>query len=311
MTVPNIFKSGQAVFAGTGSFNLNTLTNIQMNTGFKEHVENAAGQISPSYIARISQDAHVSAQTSELSVAIAGGMTGPLAFSGGGSGITSVTMYMTEAANLGTIGGSSTHFKTVITQGLALLKNLSCSQGAVAHGSVEIVPCYDGTNAPFGYTTGVSLPATPLVQEQFTLGPAEINGTTITGVKNMEIDFGFNIQKVSSDGDVYPTYVFVDSMKPRITLTLTDASNLNTFTLNGTAQGATASHFYLQKMSLGGVRVAAGTSAHIKVTVNASQGMYWVSDASLQQTTGECKLIGMPIVGSSAVLTIATGSAIT
>jgi hypothetical protein len=253
----------------------------------------------------------ITAQTTELAVCINGGMVpGPLAFVSTGSGLTGVTVYATEAANLGSIGGSGTHFKTALTQGMMSLRNASCAQGGVAHGALEVAAVYDGSNAPFSYTASVSLPSTPAVQEAFTLGPVKINGTAVPGVKNLEIDFGLSYQSVSSDGNLYPTYRYLDTMKPRITLTLTDASNLNTFTLNGTAQGATASTFYFQKLTAGGNVYAAGSAVHIKFTVNASQGMYWVADASLQQTTGECKLIGMPIVGSSAVLSISGGSTI-
>jgi hypothetical protein len=224
---------------------------------------------------------------------------------------TSLAIYGTEAANFGTVGGASTHFKNVINNALVTMKSLSASQGGNASAALSVDTCWDGTNLPFAYASGVSLLATPVVNQLFTLGPVEINGTAIGGVSNLEIDLGFGVKKESSDGEAYPSYIYVESYNPKVTFTLKDASYISTIGLLGTTQGGTASNFYFRAKQQGAVTYSNASTQHIKVTMNANQGMFWALDGSFQSDTGECKIVGRPIVGTSAILTFASGVAIT
>jgi hypothetical protein len=281
-----------------------------MNPACRLMAATGAGQVSRSFAAINGIEPMITGSTTDLATLISN-------LSGGYLGLptsttyTTLSVFGTATVNRATIGGSSTHFKNVVNDGLFVMKGMSASQGGVASSNLEVHCIYDGTNLPFAYATGVSLPATPAVSQLFTLGPASYSGSAISGVTNLDFDLGITVKKESSDGEDYPTYCYIDAIDPKITLTLKDASFISTIGLTGTSQGATASTFYLRAKQQGQMTYANNATQHIKVTVNSNQGIAWAQDASFQSSTGECKIVIYPIVGSSAVVSMTSGVAIT
>jgi hypothetical protein len=300
MSASQLFKAGPVKLNGGSAITLAGNSGMEVNTGFKDIQKMAAGQVSPSFVACLTNEPLISFSCTDLDTLVNAGLTiaTPL-YVASGQTFTSVDVYATAVAQGGTIGGSSTHFKISMTECMIVMKSCGGTVDKAAEAKLDFHALYDGTNAPITYTTLVSLPATPVISSLFTMGPARVNGSTLTAIVGAEIDAGVTITKVISDGDIYPSLAYVDEIKPKIVLTCKDASQLNTFGLNGTAQGATASMVYFEKIAKGATRVANGTAAHIKVLTNASDGMIWVENASLQEKTGDCKIHHCPTVDAS------------
>ena len=300
MSATYIVKSGPIKLNGGSAVTLTGLSGIDINTGFKIIEVIAAGQVSPSYDACLTNEPMITCSCSSVGALVSAGLTlsTPL-YVATSQTYTSIDVYATAVQQGGVNAGSSSHFKISMTECMIVMKSISATSDKAAEAKLEFHALYDGTNAPFTYTTGVSLPAVPVITELFTQGPANINGSSITGITGIEADAGVSVTKVIADGDQYPSLAYIDTIKPKVTLTCKDASQLNTFALNGTAQGATASNCYLEKMVKGGTRVAAGTTGHVKIATNASDGMIYVESASLQDKTGECKIHICPTVDAS------------
>lgn len=316
MTVVNAsVGSGPIIFNGTGTFSLYEIENLTIDTGLKESIQYASGQVDPSYTAVMTSQPMVTFTTKELNTAIAGGITydPPLAITTGGAGITSADIYWIGMAQKGTRTTGGTQFKCSILNGMVIPKSVKCSQGQPATMDCEIRTVYDGTNNPLTFATAATLASTPVFGQLFTLGPVEINGTTINGVQSTTVDFGFDLVNLASSGDVFDTFIAVKTRNPKITFTTTEVVELNTLGLTGTAQGVAANTVvYFQKLTEFGTRVAAATAAHIKLNLSASQGFIYATNLSGNNNdTAIATVTISPVVGTSAILTVSGASAIT
>lgn len=291
ISTTQVFKSGAAVIAGSSGFNLDGLSNIRINTGLTTTMATGAGQVSPSFIASLISQPTITFDCTDIATCITNGIKETPLSLPTSTTYTTLTLYATKTAESGTIAGASSHMRIVINKAIVVMKGIRCSINEHAKASIEVHALYDGTNAPFVITTGVSLPHTPIVDEVFTVGSGAINGSSISSVVAHDWDFGINITKVVSDGDLYPSHSYIDTIDPKVTLTMKDASVLNTYSLVGTAQGSTASQFYLRKMTKGGTRVADNSTVHIKLLGTASEGMIYTNNVNLNATDGEAELV--------------------
>lgn len=309
----NQYTLGTLVFGGTGTFTLNGVTDRRVNPGIKEHITAAAGQPGPSHVTIMNQEPSYSATVTDVAKCLTNLGILPVEVNSGGSGLTSATAYFTRVQDLGVRGGNSTAAKIASTRGLIVPRTLTCRQNSVATLSLDFWPTSaDGTTNPIAITTGLTLPETPAITEIYTLGPVDVNGTTVPNVVGWSLDFGLDCRVKYEAGYAYPTFVAAWTQEPSLRIQTEDGISLSTYGVSGTAQGATASHLYLAKTTLAGLRVADATTEHVKITVNASQGLVYVGDiggSNNGETTSEA--IFRPIVGSSAILTVSGASAIT
>ncbi len=179
-----------------------------------------------------------------------------------------VEMFLQAADEGGTRKTGANHTKMAINEGLLVPRTLNAPDGSPATLSLEAVATFDGTNDPVTITTGQSLVGSPSVSEIWTCGPVSINGSALTSVQSIDIDFGLMEMVLGSDGLVWPTYASIAKIQPIITITCLDANAINTFGLTGTAQGATDSLLFLTHCSEGGMRVANATATHIRFTID-------------------------------------------
>ena len=235
ITVPTLIKSGPLAFAGSSAFQLNGVENTRLNPNRKVQTQIAAGQISPSFIYMNSAEPMVTSTITELGLAIAGGMTPVLGLAGSSAAINTVTVYGTNTLQLGSVAGASAHFTTTVNLGVCVLKSIKAAQGQKATGSIEVHAIWDGTNDPFVFATNASLPASVLIQQEYTLGPCYMDGSALVGVKDVSIEMGIQQIKVQSDGNLYPTLTYTATYAPVVTLTMTNAAAMSTFGLIGTA----------------------------------------------------------------------------
>lgn len=160
--------------------------------------------------------------------------------------------------------------KHTFSKGLVCLRNLSVEDRGVASLGLEgWAVSSDGVTAPLTVTGSAAMTAPTMLDELFTLGPIKINGTAVGGVKSLNIDFGLQVMVESGDGDVYPSFVTIQAVQPKLTFrTLSVQKALSANIGQFAAQGATDSVFYLRKLAKNGARVADATTEHISFTLD-------------------------------------------
>ena len=311
MSTTDIYTLGAVVVGGSSAFNIDGVETANAETGLTRVSLEAGGQPYPSFVATVESKPMIPLTVSDIktlldNVSITAGFAFPQT-----TVYTTVDMWFTKLAQGGVRAGSSAHLRVRMNEGMAVINTISASQGAHATADVTIYPTYDGTNVPFAYTASQSLPHTPSVDELFTLGPVKINGTTLTNVTSWRIEFNPSVIVPMSDGDLYPTYVGIMTMRPRITITTTDVAVLNTYTLTGTAQTSSETSVWLRKLNKHGTQVADATEENIQFSLSSSQGQIYTTTAggSNNESSTATIIIG-PTVGTNPILTVDTTAAI-
>lgn len=305
---------GALDFTGGGAFQLRQLNQLSFDPAIQTVMNHAAGQAAPSYVGVMSQSPMISGTTTEIArfLTNCNYLTGMAVVSTGS--VTGLDAYISYMPNLGVRGGTSTHIKLGgITKALMIPKQLTANQDAEATLTFDIILITaDGVTYPWTFTGSVSLPTAGYADEKFTLGPVTVNGTAVSGVRGLTYDFGLKIDAKRDSGNPFPIYVVTLTQNPKLTIKSEDPNNMNVFGPSGAAQGVTASTFYLRKLSKGALRTADATAEHIKITMNASQGMVIPGALSGSNNSDiSIDLTAMPIAGSSAILTLSAASAIT
>jgi len=312
MGIDNLHTLERHVFAGSGAFNLSQLPDRDIDLGFTEELGYGAGQLSPSHVSVMSQDPVISGGTTEIARFLTNidalvGLAIPST-----TVITSVAFYFQSAQLLGGIKAGSTHLSGTINKGMVIPSEVSVEQSGVATMTFDLHALYDGTNLPIVWADSQALASgTPAVDEQFTLGPTFINNVQVPGLQGMTWSFGIEVEKHSTDGQVYPLTMRIIRVTPMITLRTNDVVTASDFALSGTALDANTFKSYLQKLDNMGDRVAIATQEHVEILGSASQGFITVENlggANQESHVSEIKI--RPIVGSAAVYTIDATAAI-
>jgi len=312
MGVDNLHTLERHVFAGSGAFNLSQIPDREIDLGITEELGYGAGQLSPSHVSVMSQAPVISGGTTEIARFLTNidallGLAIPST-----TVITSVAFYFQSAQLLGGIKAGSSHLTGTLNKGMVIPTGVSVEQDGVATLNFDMHALYDGTNLPIVWADSQALASgTPAVDEQFTLGPTFINNVQVPGLQGMTWDFGIEVEKHSTDGQVYPLTMRIMRVTPMITLRSVDVVTASDFNLTGTALDANTFKTYIQKMDDEGDRVAIATTEHVEIAGTASQGFVTVENlggANQESHVSEIKI--RPTVGSGAVYTIDATAAI-
>jgi hypothetical protein len=199
--------------------------------------------------------------------------------------------------------------QNVIAQGLAIFTSSNARQGSPATAQITIYcESTDGTTNPITFTDAQDLPSIPVLGQMYTLGQAEVNGTTIASTNSMDYSANWKVERKSSNGVLFSTMTYASEFKPRLTIGCYDTSLYGTYTGLGTALTSSTFAAYYQAIAPNATRVAAATAAHIKFAGSASQGMIWPEQVNLQPDSSEIRLHICPVVGSSPVLAISVAA---
>ncbi len=241
---------------------LDQLTDFSVDSGLEQFILNVDGGVDPMFSAIKSLMPKVDLTTNAIATAL--GLAGMNAAS-----ITSASFFFQQLADGGTRQSGSNHLRIDATKGMIFPRTLSAGHNEPAELSYEILCLSDSGGAPLTATKNQALSGSPSVDQLYVVGPVNINGTTLSGVQSIKIDFGINEKVLGSDGEVYPSFAGIMTREPKITIVSFDMDQLADLGIDGDAQGATDSVFYLRKVAEGGTRVADATAEHISFTVDA------------------------------------------
>lgn len=169
----------------------------------------------------------------------------------------------------GTFLTSTNHETYNIAKGVLVPGSISASQddqeGAMLSLAAHIL--YDGTNLPVTRSTGVdfsSAPAPACISRYF-LGPIYIDATQIANIERASIDFGVNYAAKGFNGSPYPTEGAIITRTPTISLTSSALAIDAAVSMFLRAMSGDVRVFF-QKGVHGSDRVAAASSAHLKIS---------------------------------------------
>lgn len=151
---------------------------------------------------------------STIDIADALAVTGGLGCSVAGlSGF--LNLYLQPAIDGGT--RSATGPKYTYRKGILVPRRLTVQQDGDATLDLEVIASWDGQNDPIVVTTSVTLPNFAQV-DALTLGPAQIAGITLNGLKQLVVDFGISVRTESYNGSIYPRECSIITQMPTISL---------------------------------------------------------------------------------------------
>jgi len=290
----------------TNTTYIHGLQSLTASYGTREVTAGGDGTVYPTFAAIMSQSPRLTWSTVAVKTALdAIGVTGTAIT----SSATGVFYFRKIDGDTGLPATGSVHRTATLNMGMIVPSRLTMSQGSVATISYDVYVAYDGSHNPIIHGTSAALETDVNLSAAFTQGTFDLNGSILDGVQSVTIDFGINVQQLSSDGDVWPTKLHVASIAPNVRVQLTDSTaNIATLSALGTGSASTDSVAYLQKLDDNGNRVAAATEEHISFTF---EDWLAVADTDAASTggiyTSSFRLI--PAKATNAIIVIDTTAA--
>lgn len=178
-------------------------------------------------------------------------------------------LWYQDGTNLGmrTAAATTSHQRFRMTKACLYWERISArhQQDAVIDGS--LLPIYDGTNPPLQAAGTLALPGSPIGSERYTLGPIKINGTLLGGLIESTFNSGVKTNDEGSDGDIFLTWVGVDTTAPVLEATFRTVELYNTYGPVTAISSVTA--FYLQKSTTGNWANTNSPPKHIAIVGTA------------------------------------------
>ena len=291
------------IVAATPSMTLAGLRQRSVNPNIEQFILTSDGNVDPTYVAINSAKPGITFDLSDLkafldSCGIAGCQ------------LVDADTYFQQVNPYGTRKTGANHLKLSIADGMMVPRTLTASQGQLAQLAAELWAISSDGSAPLEMTASQALPGGAGTSVAWTLGPVSINGAAVEGIEQVTVDFGIQVDVIASDGAVYPSYVYIASRQPKITLRSMDSLLFDTIGLEGAAQGVTDSVVWFRKCVRGGARVADETEEHVSFTVDDGMITCGAVGVSQGQRIGT-EIVITPIYdGQNAVVVVDTTAAI-
>ena len=196
------------------------------------------------------------------------------------------TAYAAKLAQASTLTAGATHRTYNFPYGMVLPRRLTCDKDGNATLDYSVVAYSNAGVDPFVLSETVALPAATDT-ERFTLGDTwTVGAISITQPNSIEIDFGISEKVLANAKQIWPSFVFKETILPVITFR---SSNIQTYKSDAIpTSGIACTHantkFFLAKRASAGKLVADGTAEHVKFT---AAGMAVVQGAMNASDTGE------------------------
>jgi len=293
---------------------ISQLVDWALDTNLSEELAAADGCVDPKYVAVMSQEPRLRVSTTALATVLGKvGISGLLIEASGSSGLNAVEAWLQKMLSGGTRTPPTTaeHTKLSIGNGLIIPRTINAPLNAFATYDLEISAISsDGSTSPLTITGSQQLTGSPDVTEAFVCGPVKINGSAITGIEDITVDFGIEEIVRQGDGEAYPTFVGIMNRNPSIRVRSSNVGILSTLTAAGAEQGASDSVVYLRKVDEGGTRVADATSEHISFTIDDGR----ISCQTVGGSQGEPLMAEVIITptydGTNAIMVVSAATAI-
>jgi hypothetical protein len=215
-------------------------------------------------------------------------------------------LWYQDATNLGgrTSAASTAHQRFRATKACAYWTKLSAKHQDDAKIDCELLPIFDGTNPPLAAAGSLALTGAPIGNERYTLGPVKINGTLLGGLQEATLNSGVKANEEGSDGDLYLTWVGLDTTNPILELTGRTIEWWNTYGPVTAISSITL--FLLQKSATGNWANTNTPAKHIAITGTA--GTIIADSVSGKKASTKLKIGFAAPSASSSSLTVVVGA---
>jgi hypothetical protein len=292
---------------------LGGITHTDMPIGTEVRAEQTSGEVYPRMTTKVAENPRINLSTLNIAAALdLCGLTG-LDISGLTTGLKLFGQKYDEASVPAT---GAVHRKFTVVEGLVVPRRLSVDHQGDARLDYEVLCTYDGSNDPIQVSdTTVTLPSGLTDSERFTLGKFTLGSNLMGDLRSLEIDFGIDARFEGGDSDVWPTFSWIASILPRVSLTSRNALLVKSDAIP--IGGADFSHanttFYLRKRTTDESSfLSDATEEHVKFT---AAGYAHVENAFDGDSDNQGAQIRLEMVckydGTNAPLTVDTTSAIT
>ena len=275
---------------------IKAIQNLSLNPGMQLLISSGSGAVDPTFVSGGQIQPEVTFDTLAIKTALAniGGISG--------DALTSDYFFFQQMVNYALRGGALKHTKITMATGIIIPVSIQASQGGEASISYRIIPTSaDGSASPLSVTADQSLDGDQdLVDEVYTLGSIEINGTELEGIETVTIDFGIELHVGIGSGHIYPTFVGVMRRAPSITARTFDLDAFETWLETGVAQGESDSVVNLIDQAQAGVR----GSTPITFTIDEAMMIFESIDGTHGQRMGGLVRITPVWDGTAAILVV-------
>jgi hypothetical protein len=268
--------------AGT-SLIINQIESEGPDSGIKLFEEASGSEYDRMFVADKSIEPVVKFDTSDLTVLTTVGLAGVLINPGMGTpGMTFFGRYF-PTGGLPAATSASSHLSLLISDGLLVPISVRASHNSVAKVSLQAHAVLGSTATyssatPFVWTPNQAITSGATATANiYTTGPLKIDGTLYQGIEDINVNFGIEVVKEGSDGDVYPSFIGIIMRMTSIEFTTANPQLMATF---GDAYALSSSFAaYFRQVLADGTRVPIATTTHIKVS--GTTGMITPNNANL------------------------------
>jgi len=230
--------------------------NVEQITGY------AAGGVSPDFVGAYGSIPDITFTTPQVATVLALCGSGWYDLSAGNT-----DLYYQASTRLGAREAIADldHLQIRAVRALLTWDRITARQNQDAEISCRIIPTYDGTNLPLVPTKEQAIPSCAQATERFTLGPAAINTTTITGLQGWSLENRPQLDVIADSGEPYASYAGIQRFEPAFSFDTFDLEWWNTIGIAGlTLSSLTA---YLRRLSPDtDTPYANNQSQHISIT---------------------------------------------
>jgi hypothetical protein len=296
---------------------INQIESLSPNEGITLFEESAGSGTEREYVAMKDAQPTVGISTSDLAILTTIGVNG-LAVGASPMTVSAVNVYG-RALPLGSLPqaiGTTGHVKLTCASGLLVPGSIRASHNGVAKLSLTLHGnSLDGTTAPFIYAASTITAGAGAMANVYTTGPFMFTKTggsqvVVAGIKDLSVDFGIQVVKESSDGDVYPTHLAIIARMARVEFTTSDLTLfelLDDGTTNKDGVSVSSAKTFFRQVSPAGQRVAAATATHVSVV--GSAGMLIPGGVTLtHKQAGTATVSYIPTHATQAVTISATAA---
>lgn len=319
MAIGNVYTLHSVQREGVASM-IDQIMSQNIDSGLEDYIGGQSSVISPNFAALMEVRPLLSFTTSKLQTALdLCGLTGLQATS-----TNKLSLWFKKRASYAEYASGSTHRKFTVNNGLMVPRRLTARHGEPATIDYEIHPIGDATNPaalvnPVVITVA-SLAAGAGMSQLFTLGPVKLDGTQLDSVQEVTIDFGIDVIRLGTNGQIFPEFCAIREKRPTIEVVTHDIAHATdpaslpgvvaTFGLLGGIAASTGLTVFLRKKEDDGSgNVANATTEHISITA-ADLRFKWTGAEAQDRADATMRLRFEPIDNTSTLWAINTAVAI-
>lgn len=284
------------------------ITNVRVQSGTEVSAERASGSPYPDSVAHRVSRPMIAFTTGALEDVIgAFGINGTCITNDGG---TAYGLYVFgQKQDCSGVASGSVHRRFLVETGTIVPRSLTVDHLGSASMVYEAYPSWDGTNDPIQVSDTAAMPTYPAETwptppiGRWTMRGLTVESTSVTGKRNVSIDFNPTVTHEGADSDKYPTVTSISSLEPRVVVRGVDPTWLSDVAgLDGDTLTHANSTLELQQRG-----TAIGTASHIKLTFAGLVTFETIFDAGNDAPGETAMVLTCAYDGTNAPVTVTTG----